>query len=479
MRRLFKPQPPQAPTPRQLFLFVREGDKDHYWALADAHQDNAGDLLGVSFDASAPVEDTPVDVISFSPLDDVEVRAQRREGTTLLTKRLMAETGLQLIGWRQILGHIAQGQGTHLGLSGQLRQIVKRLQRSFSVAKNANANANGDGAGPVQAPDKRSLARSEWLYATPAQRMSTTADNTRIWAGRAMLRTLLAQAWSEQAPPESPYVTGVVMTGQSHTLVVFFKANEGGELDAMVSVDLVHANAGTPEEQAEVNHQRLEKALQTYLQHVRLASLDSASEFPPERICLFDGRAFVQLMVSGQNRTILRPYPRQVEILHVGVSTWWKLAMNLCALAFVGVLGTSIYASTLTAWTQRSTASASEALAQSREALRASITSRWGAITKSGSVPYERAIALAQQLHAEGLRMEIESDRELLRIKTIAKVTHAANTPEALSHLLQNAPPTGCQRRNPETNLQLSELYITYECTSVDPAVAQLLAGHR
>ena len=476
MRRWFKTKAAQVPSPRKLFLFVREGDKDHYWPVGQGQNSDAGQLLGVSFESTTPVDDAALDVISFSSLDDVEIRAQPRESTALLTKRLMAETGLQLIGWRQVLGQESQGQDSRGDLSAQLRQSFQRIKRSFSMAQNANAETPSPTS---QSATKQSFTRTEWLYATPAQRMSTTAATTRIWSGRAMLRTLLAQAWTEHPQPESPYITGIVLTGQSHTLVVFFKADDGGELDTMVSVDLVHASAGTLDEQVAGNQQRLEKALQTYLQHVRLASLDSASDFPQERICLFEGHTFVQLMSAPQDRTRLRPYPRQVEVFNVGVSTWWKLAMNVSALAFVGVVGTSIYASTAAAWTQRSTASAMQELERTRESLRTAITNRWGAITRQASVPYERAIALAQQLHTEGLRMEIDSDRERLRIKAIAKVTHPANTPEVLTHLLQSDPPEGCQRRHPETNLQLSELYITYECTSVDPAVAQLLSGNR
>ena len=127
MRRWFKTKAIQAPSPRKLFLFVREGDKDHFWPVGHGQNSDAGQLLGVSFESTTPVDDAALDVISFSSLDDVEIRAQPRESTALLTKRLMAETGLQLIGWRQVLGQESQGQDSRGDLSAQLRQSFQRI----------------------------------------------------------------------------------------------------------------------------------------------------------------------------------------------------------------------------------------------------------------------------------------------------------------------------------------------------------------
>ncbi len=461
----------------KLWLFVREGEKDTYWPLHTFAKPSAGTLIGGMHELQPPDESELADIISFSPTEDLEMRAQKRESTPALTKRLMAEAGVRLIAWRQTL-NIASSQGTHSsGLLGEISQLTNRISSIFS---SLGGPAKTDESQAIYQQDRsRGLNGSDWLYATAEDRMKTTSPNSRLWPGRAMLRSLLAQAWAEQNQPTSPYVTGVVFTGEHHTLVIFFKASESGELETMVSANLTNSVHGTPEEQAVANQLRLEQALQNYLQHVRLAALNSASEFPADRICLFNGVDFIKLIANSQSNAIVRPYPTEVEYFGVGISTWWKLSTRVTAAGLIGVVCTSVYAGITAQWTKSESATQTTELRFANEQLQSATLARWGSLTKEGSVSITKAVQLAQSLHQEGLRLEIDADRELIRLKVIAKVIDASNTPIALTELMSANAPQGCARRNPETNTQLSELYITYECTSVDHGISSLLSGSR
>lgn len=476
MKNIFRRKKPIDHQSANLFVFIREGDKDTFWPLHKLSHAEAGTLIGLNHEQSTPEHVELVNVISFSPLDDVEMRAQRRETTKLLTKRLMAETGLRLIGWRQFLGQASKPSINAGDFRKRFKQSTEQIFKSLSSLN--QKNVKGDPSARYQ--DRlRALVGSEWLYATPGDRMATAPNNVCIWPGRAILRKLLAQAWSEQPQPESPYVTGVVFSGSLHTLVVFFKATDSGELESMVSVDLPNATSGTESERLESNTLRLQQALQNYLQHVRLAALDSASDFPQERICLFDGVEFVKQIAEKKTTQLLRPYPKEQEVLGIGSSTWWSVTSNLSATLLIGIVLTSIYASTSIQWSKHSTTVLASDLETTKSQLRLAILNRWGAITKEGSAPIAKAIRIAQDLYVEGVRFEIEADRQTLLIKSISKVNHPANTPSALMQLINNTPPQGCSRRNPETNMQLSELYITYECSSINHGISNLLAGNR
>jgi hypothetical protein len=138
-----------------------------------------------------------------------------------------------------------------------------------------------------------------------------------------------------------------------------------------------------------------------------------------------------------------------------------------------------VYAGITSHWKNSESATQTTELRVANEQLQNATITRWGSLTKEGSVSITKAVQLAQSLHQEGLRLEIDADRELIRIKVIAKVIDASNTPIALTELMSAKAPEGCTRRNPETNTQLSELYITYECTSVDRGISSLLSGSR
>ncbi len=461
----------------KLWLYVREGEKDTYWPLNTLANPSAGTLIGNTHEMQPPDENESADIISFSLMEDLEMRAQKRESTPALTKRLMADAGVRLIGWRQMLHMTSFKNAKSSGLRGELNLLTKRIADVFNSDLSPSKS---DDLQVIHQQDRaRGLKGSEWLYATSTDRMKTTSTSSRLWPGRAMLRSLLAQAWAEQNQPTSPYVTGVVFTGHHHTLVIFFKASESGELESMVSANLTNSTHGTPEEQGAANQLRLEQALQNYLQHVRLAALDSASDFPTDRICLFDGVEFTKLIANSQSSAIVRPYPTEVEYFGVGTSTWWKLSTQATAAGLIGVVFTSVYAGVSANWTKNDSAKQTTALRTANEQLQNVTIARWGALTKEGSVPIMKAVEIAQSLHQEGLRLEIDADRELIRIKVIAKVVDASNTPTALTELMSANSPEGCTRRNPETNTQLSELYITYECTSVDRAISSLLSGNR
>lgn len=478
MKHLFRRKDPKNSSSGSLFVFIREGDKDTYWPLHPLSHEQAGTLVGIQHDASTPEDAEWVNVISFSPLDDVEIRAQRKESTHLLTKRLMAETGLRLIGWRQRLVPASDDHIVDLSIFKRwwisIRALLERKDFSHQTGSRAN-NA------PVGHSLNRSndLSGSEWFYATASERMATSAKNVCVWPGRAMVRKLLAQAWSEAPQPDNPYVTGVVFSGSLHTLVVFFKASATGGLESMVSVDLPAASQTTQAHENDSHNKSLQLALENYLQHVRLASLDSASEFPPERVCLFDGGEFVKQLTEKSDPHLLRPYPKEQELLGIGRTTWWNLTCNLSACVLLGVVVTTLYASTAIQWTKHASSVRETELDRAYIALRNTILSRWGSITREGSVPIDQAIRLAQGVYAEGRRTEIDVDRQKLLIKTISKVNHSANVPEVLLQLINTPPPQGCTRRSPETNLQLSELYISYECPSTDHRISALLTGDR
>lgn len=463
------------PNDMRLWLFVREGEKDTYWPLSNATKPDEGSLIGNTHKTHPPAEDEWANVISFSPLEDLEMRAQKRESTPALNKRLMAEAGVRLIAWRQTFGQSSSQREPTMDLRGEFN----RLSKNLAIAIKGDKPFSSDEAQTSAQDRARSLSSSEWLYATPADRMATISTKSRIWPGRAILRNLLAQAWSEQPQPQSPYVTGVVFQGEHHTLVVFFRATEAGELESMVSVNLTNSSTGTDDERASANQLRLEQSLQNYLQHVRLAALDSASEFPAERICLFDSAEFVKQIAGRQNNPAVRPYPTEVEVFGVGVTKWWKISTQLTALGLIGVVVTSVYAGSSIQWSKHRLSNEAVSLSVANDELKKTTISRWEAITQEGSVPIAQALKLAQALHRDGLRLEIDADRELLRIKVIAKVVDASNTPTALTDLMSIEPPESCTRRNPETNTQLSELYITYECTSVDHGISSLFAGSR
>lgn len=459
-----------------LWLFLREGDKDTYWPLSNATKADAGSLSGNTNESHPPTDEEQADIISFSPFEDLEMRAQKRESTSALNKRLMAEAGVRLIAWRQTLGQSSSKREPTMDFRAELYKLSKALAKTIKSVDKAPKGKEGQRSSQESG---RGLSNSEWLYATPADRMATTSAKCRIWPGRSILRNLLAQAWSEHPQPQSPYVTGVVFRGEHHTLVVFFKATEAGELESMVSVNLTNSSTGTDEERASTNHLCLEQTLQNYLQHVRLAALDSASEFPADRICLFDSSEFVKQLAGCQKNTVVRPYPAEVEIFGVGVSKWWNVSTQLAVLCLIEIVVTSILAGALILWSKHHSSSEATKLSITNDELKIATIAHWGAITEEGSVPIAKALKLAQELHRDGYRLEIDADRELLRLKVIANVADASNTPTVLTNLMSIAPPESCTRRNPETNTQLSELYITYECTSVDHGISTLLAGNR
>lgn len=447
---------------KPLFLGLKESDRDVYWPLSRTAA-SIGEVLGTQPLAQLSSDDGLVDVISFSQADDFDLRANHGESTNALTKRLMAEdfVGVEVVSWRQQLRPaISQ---TEISLKNRLAHFASNVLKNFGT----------------DASRARGLNNSDWLYAATVERMADVAQQVRVWPGRAVLRTMLHGAFGDSPMPAAPYVTGVVFTGDIHTIVILFKASDLGELEAMQSISVSNSNALDAQERSDLNTSALEQAVNNYIQHVRLASLDTVANFPQERICLFDGAEFARQLGRSLTPTLLRPYPAEKQWFGLGIDAWWTLGLRVSVVSLVAALCVSAYAVIGVELAKQNKTTFASSLESTQQALHSAILNKWSVITKDSSVPVDRSIVLAQSLFREGVRLEIDANRQQILIKLIAKVEDPSSTPFALTQLLNILPPSECSRRPPETNQQLSELYLTYECTSIDHRLYELLVANR
>lgn len=249
------------------WLWVKESDRENFFELT-----KRGQLAQSSHQSHEPwLDDANVQVISFCKEDDLEVRAEARESEVAMQKRIMADVGVKIVSWAQPLKTD----------SGQVHALdrFKKLGSHFLESKGAvqptqSSKSNND-----------SLLSGVWMYATSQSRMKSIPAQSKVWSGIALVRYMLAQAFKNMALPETPFVTGVVFSGEPTSVIVFLKC----EADGQFSVQQV-ARLSDMSEEAFV------AACTNFAEHARLGRA-----LPKERIKLFDGAHLMELMDSSKN----------------------------------------------------------------------------------------------------------------------------------------------------------------------------------
>ena len=105
------------------------------------------------------------------------------------------------------------------------------------------------------------------------------------------------------------------------------------------------------------------------------------------------------------------------------------------------------------------------------------IDARFGALIKEGSIPLSRLIEEARSMYRDGMRLEIDSMRDMTVYRVSRRFQDEGSQPAAMAELLQIRQPENCARSAPEVTLQLNEVFINVQCKTVDPYLARLLGS--
>ncbi len=444
---------------RKPWLWTKEGERESFFQL-----DAKGRVSAPTHQTHAPWEDeggtnthsaehVGVDVISFCKDDDWEVKAEARESEEALKKRLMADVGVKVLGWTQALKTDAQSTNPLADLKRLAGHLKEKPSAQPSESKLQTLSSGVEGT---------------WLYATSQQRMQSIPAQTRVWSGLSLVRYLLDQALKSAANsvswPETPFVTGVVFTGEPTTVIVFLKCDGAGQFSLPQVVRL-----------ADFSAEAFASACANYAELVRLGR-----DLPQERIKLFDG-AHVMELITPKGREaktmLLRPYPSEVEIFGVRQRRWIRGAFYATALALAVDCLVGLSALGLAATKRAENQKTQERVQQQELVRKADLDQRFKTLIELGSVPVNQLIDQARSMYRDGMRLEIEATRANVVYRVSRRFQDESSQPAAMADLLQIQPPENCRRNAPETTLQLNEVFVYVECQTVDPYLARVLSA--
>ena len=448
---LVKPMAPKSAlrNSQVSWLWVKESDRENFFELTPR-----GQLAQASHQSHEPWLDAAnVQVISFCKEDDLDVRAEARESEVAMQKRIMADVGVKVVSWAQPLK--ADSGQTH-ALDGFKKLGRHLLESKASAQPTQSSKSNSD-----------SLLSGVWMYATAQSRMKSIPAQSKVWSGIALVRYMLAQAFKSMTLPETPFVTGVVFEGQPTTVIVFLKCEADGQFSVQQVARL-----------SDMSEEAFEAACTNFAEHARLGRA-----LPKERIKLFDGAHLMDLIesskarVNSSARVPVRAYPAEVEIFGLRQSTWLRAAMYASAVAVAVDLVWGLSALGMTASARSENQQIKRDVDQLSGSRKAAIDARFGTLIKDGSIPLNRLIEEARSMYRDGMRLEIDSTRDMTVYKVSRRFQDEGSQPAAMAELLQIRQPDNCARSAPEVTLQLNEVFINVQCKTVDPYLARLLGS--
>jgi hypothetical protein len=431
------------------WLWVKESDRENFFELTPR-----GQLAQASHQSHEPwLDDANLQVISFCKEDDLEVRAEARESEVAMQKRIMADVGVKIVSWAQAL---KTDSGQTPALEGLKKLGSHFLESKASAQPTQSSKSSSD-----------SLVSGVWMYATAQARMKSIPAQSKVWSGIALVRYMLAQAFQSMALPETPFVTGVVFSGEPTAVIVFLKCEADGQFSMQQVARL-----------SDMSEEAFEAACTNFAEHARLGRA-----LPKERIKLFDGAHLMDLMDSSKTRVStsakapVRAYPAEVEIFGVRQSTWLRVAMYASAVAMAVDLVWGLSALGMAASTHSQNQQIKRELDQLSLTRKTAIDARFGTLIKEGAIPVRRLIDEARSMYRDGMRLEIDSTRDMTVYRVSRRFQDEASQPAAMAELLQIRQPENCARSAPEVTLQLNEVFINVQCKTVDPYLARLLGS--
>jgi hypothetical protein len=428
------------------WLWVKENSRESFFEITPQ-----GHMAQATHQTLEPwIDAKHQHVISFNREEDLEIKAEPRESEVAMQKRIMADVGVKIVSWAQRL----KSEDAQKGMS---LDVVKRLGSHFLASDRRGALLNGQ-----ETSDKSSepFVSGTWMYATSQERMKTIPAHTKVWSGIALVRHLLAQAFQRSSAPETPFVTGVVFSGEPTTVIVFLKCDVNGQFTLQQVVRL-----------ADLSEEAFESACTDFAEQARLGR-----GLPKDRIKLFDGAVLLELLSTAAS-TPLRPYPTEPEIFGMRQSTWLQVAMyaSAGALAVDLVWGLSALGMTMAARSENQ--QLQQHLQSQVQLKKIDLDKRFLTLIKEGSVPVDGLIDQARQMYREGMRLEIDATRTQTTYRVSRRFADEASQPAAMADLLQITTSEGCSRNAPETTLQLNEVFVYVQCKTVDPYLARVLGS--
>lgn len=449
---LSKPMPSKAVVgnSQASWLWVKESDRENFFELTAQ-----GHLAQVSHQSHEPwLDEVNVQVISFCKEDDLEVRAEARESEVDMQKRIMADVGVKIVSWPQ---HLKADPGQALSVLDHFKKLGRHfLESKVSAQPTQSSKSTSD-----------SLLSGVWMYATSQSRMKSIPVQSKVWSGIALVRYMLAQAFKSMALPETPFVTGVVFSGEPTSVIVFLKCEADGQFSVQQVARL-----------SDMSEEAFEAACTNFAEHARLGR-----GLPKERIKLFDGAHLMALMESAQTRVSasarapVRAYPAEVEIFGLRQRTWLRTAMCLSAVAVAVDLVWGLSALGMAVSTHSQNQQIKRELDQLLVTRKVGIDARFGSLIKEGSIPLSRLIDEARFVYRDGMRLEIDATRDMTVYRVSRRFQDEGSQPAAMADLLQIRQPENCARSAPEVTLQLNEVFINVQCKTVDPYLARLLGS--
>ena len=375
---------------RRLTAYFKMSSREVYWNLSP----DDGSLM------SQVGEDERVDgdIISFSSDDDRELLTESRDNESSMKKKIMSDVGAEVV-------------------------MVSTLKK--------------DG----------------WVYATPLSRVRDVNRGTRIYSGKLILRTLLAQ--SGRAPADGPFALGAAFRGgQNVTALVMFKVDEAGALTKMQYVP--------------VPGESIEGSIRNFIQTARLSA---SGEYSADRIIVFSEEDVHDAL------SLIKPYPEELAVAGVSLLVWGRLGIAGSSLALAGTLG---YSGLLAYQAKTISAQASAMRAQtlqSRDAAKQLYLDRLPTILSKTNLSLRTPIEISSKIYIPGGLVDFVSERSLTTYKVSLPISTSREASEIAGALNFEPAPEGCSRKPVESNRSMSDLQVIYECPSSNSLAEFLLGG--
>ncbi len=289
---------------------------------------------------------------------------------------------------------------------------------------------------------------STCIYATPRARFEGASDSLKVIPGVAALRALLAKTSAIESM-EAPFVTGILFGGpdESTQVMILYLCTDEGEL---TKFDYVPITGGDPS-----------AAIKLFVQSNRLSS---SGEWDENRVAIFTGTEIED--VVGK----LGSYPLQQKFLGVGLDL---LAKGGVAVMGVSLVGVALY----TGWLTYENEAIKSQIAQNQRALKEEQASlkerlsgpRFGALIERKAVNVPDVLSQANAVWKEGSTVRVVAKQGSTELTVVYPIKDKVISQEEIAGVIRHGAPEGCERRAIESNQQMNELTVKYDCKKPDP----------
>lgn len=289
---------------------------------------------------------------------------------------------------------------------------------------------------------------STCIYATPRARFEGESDSLKIIPGVAALRALLAKT-SAIETMQTPFVTGVLFGGpdESTQVMVLYLCTDEGDL---TKFDYVPITGGDPS-----------AAIKLFVQTNRLSS---SGEWDENRVAIFTGAEIEE--VVGK----LGSYPSRDRYLGMSVDLLTKGGAVVVGVSLVSIL---LYSGWLTYESnaiKTKNAQNVKALKDEQASLKQRLSGpRFGALIERKTVNVEAVLAQANAVWKEGALVRVVAKQGLTELTVLHPIKDKVINQEEIASVIRHGPPEGCERVAIESNPQMNELTVKYECKKPDP----------